>query len=58
MSVTKKKKKSKGGRKPVSDPKIQVHFWIEGSKVKAVGGMEDARLFCIESMTEKAKNIE
>lgn len=54
MSVIKKKKKNKGGRKPVADPKIQVHFWIQQSHVDKVGGMDEARTFCISAM-ENAK---
>lgn len=44
--------KSKGGRKPASDPKVQVAFWIEKSKVASVGGMEKARERCIRHIND------
>ncbi len=33
-------KRSNSGRKPVSDKKIQVSFYIEGSKIKKLGGLD------------------
>lgn len=57
-TVTKKprkKKKSKAGRKAAADPKIQVTFWIETSKVTAAGGMEKAREKCIVFLGETKK---
>lgn len=41
-----KKKRKYGGRKPSTDKAIQVSFYVKGSKVKAVGGMEAAREIC------------
>ena len=55
-----KKKKSNAGRKPATDPKIPVQFYIETSKVEIVGGIEKAREMCMTMLNnykpQKQKN--
>ncbi len=54
-----KSKKRKFGRKPLEDRsmiKIQLCFWIPQAYVDKLGGMDEARTFCIDAM-QKAKPI-
>ena len=36
-------KRSNSGRKPVSDKKVQVSFYIEQSKIKKFGGLDSIK---------------
>lgn len=43
-------KKTNVGRKKSADPKVNIQFYIEQSKVDAMGGMEATRSFCVSSI--------
>jgi hypothetical protein len=40
MKKTSGGKRKNAGRKPVSDKKVQVAFYIEGSKIEKLGGLD------------------
>lgn len=48
--------KAKRGRKPATDPKVQVCFWVNSSFVEAAGGMIECREKCIEFVTKLSTN--
>lgn len=50
------KKKSNVGRKPATDPKVQVSFYVEQSKITKVGGMDKARTISIRAVEAAATN--
>ena len=40
MKTTQGGKRKNAGRKPVADKKVQVSFYIEGSKIQKLGGLD------------------
>ena len=40
MKTTHGGKRKASGRKPVTDKKVQVSFYIEGSKIEKLGGLD------------------
>jgi hypothetical protein len=40
MKTTHGGKRKTSGRKPVTDKKVQVSFYIEGSKIEKLGGLD------------------
>jgi hypothetical protein len=51
------KKKSKAGRKPVDDPKVQVSFYPLKSEVEKVG-KEKCQEIALKAVQKAAKKIE
>jgi hypothetical protein len=57
--MAKAKKKSNAGRKPGTDNKEEIKLFVEGSKVRALGGKEgvrDVSYKAINKAVEQSKN--
>jgi len=52
-----KKKKSNAGRKPSTDPKVRVVFFLEQSLVDHNGGMEDCKVQSYLFLKERGEKI-
>lgn len=50
-----KKKKSKAGRKPVADPKVEMRIYPVKSAVDKVGGIEEAKEIAVDAIYKAAK---
>jgi hypothetical protein len=44
--------KPKRGRRPAKDPKIEIRFWVETSKIKKHGGKESAIEQCKKMLSK------
>lgn len=49
------KKKSKAGRKPVEDPKVQISFYPLKSEVEKVGGKTKSQEIALKAVQRAAK---
>lgn len=50
-----KMKAARRGRKPATDPKVQIPLFIEQSLLKRAGGKENARAIIYNFLTQKFK---
>ena len=51
-----KVKKSKAGRKPISDKKVQVSLYIRQSDIQKCGGIEKMKVLLYESVALRSQN--
>ena len=55
MKATHGGKRKTSGRKPVADKKMQVSFYIEGSKIEKLGGLDAFKDKIIEYVERSCK---
>jgi len=56
ITVKKMAKKSKAGRKPISDKKVQVSLYIRQSKIDKFGGIDELKDALYEFVALRSQN--